>query len=340
MTKRTRSEVQGGDSQEIESQGAERVSGINPEREFSRLHYLFDNDHPDQVWANASELIRDMSPQYDFSRLIRIFSDVADMFYGDYSGYQKVLTPYHDLRHTMDVTMCALRLMHGMYVAGEPLSDDDITIVACSALTHDIGYAKELGDEEGTGAKYTKTHVNRGIQFMRGYIEEKHWPAEWMPLIESSLLCTNPALVFSEIEFADDHARKLGVLVGTADLVGQMADRSYLEKLLFLYFEFKEADMGDFKSTSDLLRRTNEFYQITRKKLDNEFECTYRFLDAHFRNWFGVNHNYYMDSIEKNIAYLQKVIQGFDEGDYLKNLKRRGIVEKAKTFSSLPIDPE
>ena len=26
-----------------------------------------------------------------------------------------------------------------------------------------------------------------------------------------------------------------------ADLVGQMSDRAYLEKLLFLYYEFKEA---------------------------------------------------------------------------------------------------
>lgn len=309
----------------------------SPDRELSRLHYLFDNDHPDQVWANASELIRDMSPQYDFSRLIRIFSDVADVFYGDYPGYQKVLTPYHDLRHTMDVTMCALRIAHGMYVAGEPLADDDITIVATSALTHDIGYAKQVGDEEGTGAKYTKTHVDRGIQFMRGYIEEKNWPSAWMPLIETSLLCTNPALVFSEIGFVDNHAKKLGMLVGTGDLVGQMADRSYLEKLLFLYFEFKEANMGDFKSTVDMLRRTGDFYQITRKKLDNEFEQTYRFLGPHFSNWFGVDRNYYMDSVDKNIAYLHKIIQGIKDDAYLQGLKRRGIVEKAKAFEHLAI---
>lgn len=305
------------------------------DRELSRLHYLFDNDHPDQVWANACEIIRDMRPKYDFSRLVKMFSDVADIYYGDYPGYQKVMTPYHDLRHTMDVTMCAIRIMHGMHVAGEPLSDDDITIAATSALTHDIGYAKQIGDEEGTGAKYTKTHVDRGIQLMRGYVEQNRWPAEWMPLIETSLLCTNPALAFSEIPFQDAHARKLGMLVGTADLVGQMADRSYLEKLLFLYFEFKEAQMGDFHSTIDMLRRTSNFYEATRKKLDHEFERTYRFLEHHFASWFGLSRNYYMDSVDKNIAYLQKIIQGVNDDAYLQGLKRRGIVDKAKTFEHL-----
>lgn len=235
----------------------------------------------------------------------------------------------------MDVTMCALRLMHGLSVAGQPLSDDDITIVATSALTHDIGYAKQVGDKEGTGAQYTKTHVNRGIQFMRSYIEEKNWPPEWMPLIETSLLCTNPALVFSEINFIDDHAQTLGILVGTGDLVGQMADRSYLEKLLFLYFEFKEANMGDFTSMVDMLRRTSDFYQLTRKKLDNEFGGTYRFLEPHFKNWFNSSHNYYIDSVDKNIAYLQTIITGINDDDYLQGLKRRGIVEKAKAFEHL-----
>lgn len=95
--------------------------------------------------------------------------------------------------------------------------------------------------------------------------------------------------------------------------------------------------MGDFKSTVDMLRRTGDFYQITRKKLDNEFEQTYRFLGPHFSNWFGVDRNYYMDSVDKNIAYLHKIIQGIKDDAYLQGLKRRGIVEKAKAFEHLAI---
>ena len=32
-------------------------------------------------------------------------------------------------------------------------------------LMHDTGYLKKRGDNEGTGAKYTLTHVDRSIQF-------------------------------------------------------------------------------------------------------------------------------------------------------------------------------
>ena len=300
-------------------------------RELSRLHYLFDNDHPDQVWANAYEILRDLSPDFDFDRLSSVFSDVIDVFYGDYPGYLPVNTPYHDLRHTMDVFMCAIRLMHGLHASGAKISDEEVTIVCIAILMHDIGYAQREGEGGGTGAKYTKTHVNRGIDFMRSYFAKAGLPAPWMTIIESSMLCTNPALAIKDIAFVDERARMIGQLVGTADLVGQMADRSYLEKLLFLFFEFKEAHMGDFTSTHDLLKRTSDFYRITREKLDIGYNASYRFLDHHFQRWFGVPRNYYMESIDKNMDYLNKVISN-DASDFHAALKRRGIVDKAEKF--------
>jgi hypothetical protein len=303
-----------------------------PTRELSRLHYLFDNDHPDQVWANAVEILVKINPNFDVSRLSTVFHDVVSLFYGEYPGYQKVKTPYHDLRHTMDVFICALRLMHGVCHSDENLSDEEICIAAISTLMHDIGYAQRTGDDAGTGAKYTKTHVYRGIEFMHGYFKEKELPSAWAASVEMAMLCTNPALKFSEIEFSNPRTRFIGRLVGTADLVGQMADRSYLEKLLFLFFEFREAEMGDFKSMSDLLYRTRDFYGLSRKKLDQEYESAYQYLEFHFKDWFGVAQNYYLDSIDKNIAYLSQIISDEDETVFFQNLKRRGIVQKAQQY--------
>jgi hypothetical protein len=306
---------------------------MNQQREISRLHYLFDNDHPDQVWINAKEIIRRINPNYDFTILSELFRDVVDLYYGDYPGYLKVKTPYHDLRHTMDVFLCVLRLMHGYRLSGAYLAEHEVTVVALSALLHDVGYAQEVGDESGSGAKYTKTHVYRGIEFMRRYAVLKGWPTEWAGQVGSAMLCTNPALVFSEIEFAGERERLMGILLGTADLVGQMADRSYLEKLLFLYFEFKEANLGDYNSTNELLQRTNQFYEMTRKKLDQEFKSTYQFLSFHFREWFDTDTNFYMESIEKNMVYLAKLVSESKGLDVASSLKRRGIVEKAMALA-------
>lgn len=302
---------------------------MNQQREISRLHYIFDNDHPDQVWINAKEIIRHINPNFDFTRLSALFRDVVDLYYGDYPGYIQVKTPYHDLRHTMDVFLCGLRLVHGYRISGAYLTDSEIMIIASSALLHDVGYAQEVGDESGSGAKYTKTHVNRGIEFMRRYFKQKAWPQEWVAPIETALLCTNPAQVFAEIKFASERDRLIGMLLGTADLVGQMADRSYLEKLLFLYFEFKEANLGDFSSMNELLQRTHLFYEMTHKKLDQDYSSSYQFLTLHFRELFETETNYYMDSIEKNMEYLAKLIRESKELDVASSLKRRGIVEKA-----------
>lgn len=298
-------------------------------RELSRLHYLFDNDHPDHVWANTIAIVRKISPDYDFSRLQQVFSNMIDVFYGDYEGYQAVKTPYHDLRHTLDVYMCALRILHGFHIAGGAVQDEEITLVGVSALAHDIGYAQTSGEKVGTGAIYTQTHVNRGIEFMRDYMMQKLWHPEWVPDMETAILCTNPAVPFSDISFSSNRARDLARIVGTADLVGQMADRAYLEKLLFLYTEFKEAEIGGFANAHDLLRRTHEFYAMTRNKLDKSLGSFYQYLAPHFKDWFGVETNYYMESIDKNIKYLLKVISESSDQTLLGNLKRRGIAQKA-----------
>ena len=140
---------------------------------------------------------------------------------------------------------------------------------------------------------------------------------------------TNPALAFSDISFPDARTRLLAQIVATADLVGQMADRSYLEKLLFLNQEFKEAKFGNYQNLHDLLRQTRSFYETTRqKRLDGAYEGIYAKLACHFKDYLGAGNNYYLESIEKNIAYLEKIIT-LDEEEYLSMLKRRCSAETA-----------
>ena len=53
----------------------------------------------------------------------------------------------------------------------------------------------------------------------------------------------------------------------------------------------------------------------------------------HFKDWFGVENNYYMESIEKNIAYLSKVTS-LNREEQLSMLKRGGIVEKTQPLAA------
>lgn len=299
---------------------------------FDEINSLFDNSAPDVAWRKANDVIRRISHAYDFSLLSSTYEDVLHLFHGEYLGYTAIKTLYHDLSHTLDVLLCAIRLMHGIHVSGTPMRDDDITLIMMATLMHDVGYAQVLGEESGTGAQFTQTHVQRGIAFMRRYVNARRLPASLADRLAPIMLCTDPAQKFSQIAFPDQRVRLLAQIVGTADLTGQMADRTYLEKLLFLYLEFKEAEFGNYQSTLDMLRQTQKFYEVTREKLDGVYDGIYAKLTFHFQDTLGVDNNYYIESIEKNIAYLAKVIAQ-DEAEYLAMLKRGGIVEKSRAIA-------
>jgi hypothetical protein len=297
----------------------------------NEINALFDNSDPDTVWTKATGILVCINPNYDTSLVKSVFDDVIRLFHGEYPGYSSIKTLYHDLHHMLDVFLCGVRLMHGVHISGNRLTEEEMTLILIATVMHDIGYSQLDGEDGGTGAQYTQTHVKRGIAFMRRYLVEKHLPVNFATSLEPMISSTDPSLKFYQIEFPDERTRLLGQIVATADLTGQMADRTYLEKLLFLYLEFKEAHFGNYQNMFDLLRQTQSFYEATRGKLDGAFGGMYANLSFHFKDVMGVENNYYLESIEKNIAYLSKVIS-LNEAGYLTMLKRGGIAQKSQTI--------
>lgn len=299
----------------------------------TEIHQLLTTENPDQIWAKAIDIIRCINPAFDFTVSRNAFIDILSLFKGEYPGYSAIKTPYHNLNHTLDVFLCSVRLMHGVHLAVSPLADHEINWIMMATLMHDIGYAQRIEEgNSGTGAQHTLTHVGRGIKFMEHYLPEHELPAEYSGPLEFLMNSTNPAIDFTTIVFPDERTKMLSQIVGSADIVGQMADRTYLEKLLFLYLEFKEAHFGNYASLHDLLRQTKDFYEATKeKKLDGTFGGVYKYLTVHFKQYMGLNRNLYLESIEKNIAYLSKVIT-MDENEYLMMLKRGGIMDKSQNL--------
>jgi hypothetical protein len=281
-----------------------------------------------QTWEITAGIIRRISPDYDFAVLQQAFDDVMCLFEGSYPGYGAIQTLYHDQSHTLEVYLCAVRLMHGVHLSGEHMDDKSITLLCIATLMHDIGYAQRQEEACGTGAQYTGTHIERGIEFIRQYLAEHDLPQSWNEALACMLRITNPERVFDKISFPDPRTRLLAQMLGTADLVAQMADRIYLEKLLFLFLEFREANFGDYRSMYDLLCKTHGFHEYTMVKLDEDFGSIYTKLTNHFKSTLGAEKNYYMTAINKNMEYLSKVIAR-GEDQYQAMLRRHGITEKA-----------
>jgi len=305
----------------------------------NHIHPLTANNDPEEVWTKVTGIVKKINSSYDVGLVHEVYKDVLRLFNGQYPGYSAIRTPYHDLYHTLDVLICAVRLMHGVHVSGNKLTDQEITLVMLATMLHDIGYGQLIDEEFGTGAQYTLTHVDRGIEFMQKYVRDVRLPLEFSKPLACLMNSTNPGMDFDDINFPDGRTRLLGQIVGSADIVGQMADRTYLEKLLFLYLEFKEAKFGNYDSIHDLLCKTKNFYDVTRsKKLEGSYENIYQKFGAHFKAYTGQDINYYVESIDKNIGYLSKVI-ALNEAEFHTMLKRGGRSEVPQSLKSISPKP-
>jgi hypothetical protein len=219
------------------------------------------------------------------------------------------------------------RLMHGAHMTGLRFTGMDVALAAISAMFHDSGFIQTEDDTAGTGARYTACHEERSIAFLNIYFHEHGFPADFPRLSQSLLQCTDLRVDIAAIRFAPGNSKLLGQMLGAGDLLGQMAARTYLEKLLFLYYEFQEGKIPGFSDEFDLLQKTFGFYEATRRRLAQELGAVDRYMLSHFRARWDMDRDLYASAIEHHIEYLRRVIaQGPQE--YRKMLRRDGLMEK------------
>ena len=244
-----------------------------------------------------------------FERYERTLADVVALFRGDYPGYRACNTRYHDLIHTLDVLLATARLLHGVHLDMHPLDPREAELTLISAALHDMGYLQETDDMEGTGAKHTIIHVRRGVDFAETYFPRIGLDREAFEDCRSILLCTDLAVPMEAIEFRSDRVRTLGYILGTSDIIGQMADDIYLEKLADLWDEFEEGRVEGFTSEYDLTRKTLGFYAFMEDRLQNTLGNVESHMVAHFKARYGVDRDLYAEYIRKNIDFLAAALE-------------------------------
>ena len=236
------------------------------------------------------------------------YRHAESLYAGTFPGYRQCLVEYHDFRHTMDVTLAAARLIDGYNLSSPPLERDLANGLLLAALLHDTGYIQEIWDTEGTGAKYTREHERRSVDFVRRNAGVFGIEAPALPSLERMIQATDLKVDFAQIPYDSDQERTAGAILGSADLLGQMADREYLEKLLFLYYEFREAGIPGHNTEFDILRKTRGFYESTRERLERTLLGVHAVARLHFRERFGDDRDLYDVAIERQMAYLDRII--------------------------------
>ena len=288
------------------------------------------------VDSNSTEAVRNeikkMFSYFDcdnecISRILKVFDDIVDLFSGRYPGYLSCTTEYHDLKHTLDVLLASLRLADAVNIQGGKIVEHDVEILVLAALMHDVGYIPEEGDDVETGAVYTVDHVTRGADFANNYLKMKGYDGSFIKSVSQVILCTDLVTDIQNTKFIDDQTENLGIILAAGDLLGQMADRVYLEKLLFLYQEFRAGMIPGFEKEVDILKNTVEFYKKMEKRFSHELQGVDRNMIYHFKERYGIDKDLYRMGIDNNIKYLKYILENHIDV-YRDHLRRDGLVEK------------
>lgn len=273
------------------------------------------------VWETIHDAFARLYPGMPLRVLRQAFEDFDRLFRGRMPGYLGCDTVYHDIQHTLDMTLAMGRLIHGHELSvatGDRLGAPRAILGVITSLFHDSGYIRHTRDEARcNGAEFTRSHVSRSALFLDRYLNQVGLGAA-SGIARQVVHFTGYEVRLDQIRVAAGKDRTLGHLMGTADLLAQMADRCYLEKCRDrLYPEFVLGGIAvwrdglgrvntRYRSGLDLLRQTPAFFrQVCEPRLESSFDGAYRYMDAVFEG-----RNPYMVAIDRNLFYLERVLEG------------------------------
>ncbi|WP_147384051.1 hypothetical protein [Noviherbaspirillum sedimenti] len=302
-------------------------------QEFDHLDvtHTIDLTDPPAVCNAVCELLGKEDAAIDRSLISRAFEVFSSLYAGTLPGYHGCETLYHDMQHALDVTLACARMQAGhecAHASSGRLGAGRLALGVIVALFHDAGYIRRRQDRRcWHGAQYTLHHVARGGRLLSHFLtQEGH--GDWARRAVKLIHFTGYEIPLEQIRLDDPLDQRLGHLIGTADLIAQMADRVYLEKCRdYLYEEFELGGLTKrrhadgsievlYDSSWDLLSKTPAFYAgMVKKRLDADFRASYRFVEPLFG---GANP--YIEAIERNMGYLQQVL---DEGRLHELLRRQ-----------------
>lgn len=286
---------------------------------------IFEGDKHGDSHEEILQIALLIHPSVDCALISQAHEDLTRIYSGTFPGFRLSSPKYHNLRHARLVALAAVRLFHGLWCEGKTFSPETVTQGLLSAFFHDTGMLLTDSDTALTGSEYFKYHEERSVTFVQRYIESSTIPTFYAGNCALIIRCTDLNRDPRTFAFPSEEIRLAGQVVGSADILAQMADRYYLECLPLLFQEQKDGDAHKHDSPLELMQRTAQFYHTTiTERLQIVFDDISQAMYSHFRERWNIEGDFYSDSIRKNIAYLETIIARCkSEQDCLKRHLRR-----------------
>lgn len=255
-------------------------------------------------------LFQEICPKTSTDIIKKVHQDIIDLFTGSYPGFEISTNKYHNLRHTFSVALATIRLFHGLFHKNIRLAEEYVLQGLISAYFHDTGMIPQTGDTEEERLNYASHHEKRSIIVLKKYLSQNIYPQvkrnTCATIIKFTMLEGKNAIC-SNIE---ESVKLCGQVVGTADLLAQMADRYYLENLPLLFLEFQEKEMNNYSSAMELMSDTLEFHEkVIKKRLEDKLGDLAYAMKIHFTERWNLDRNLYLENIALNLDYLRIITE-------------------------------
>jgi hypothetical protein len=268
-------------------------------------------------------LAKETCPAIDLDMIRELHEDLVSFFTGSCPEFQKNTLPYHNLRHSQMVVLASARLFHGLHCKQIRISPETLFKGLLAAYFHDTGMLLLEGDP-ASGTDYMAGHEARSILFLDKYVTRKGFgktfSKDCATIINYTDLGSDPAT----FDYHTHEIQLAGQVIGSADILAQMADRYYLELLPLLFNEQKNGGINRHNSARELMEHTEKFYyDVVLKRLASTFSNISQVMQIHFLEIYNIDRNLYLEYIDNNLNYLKKIIAECDDINCLEqHLKR------------------
>ena len=292
--------------------------------DFKKLTHIIEGSLDGTPLDEILYLAKKTCPSIDLELIQELHDDLTSFFSGSCSDFKKNTLPYHNLRHSQMVVLASSRLFHGLHCNHIHIKPEILFKGLLAAYFHDTGMLLLQNDPTHSGTKYMANHEARSILFLNNYVNQKGFEED---ISKDCATIINYTDLESDPTTFDYHPHEIqlaGQVVGSADLLAQMADRYYLESLPLLFNELETGGINRHNSAQELMAQTENFYHnVIVKRLTTTFSKTSRAMQAHFRERYQIDRNLYIENIDNNINYLKKIISKCDGIDcFAEYLKR------------------
>lgn len=246
---------------------------------------------------------------------------MAFMLYrGEFDGYLKCDTNYHDFAHAAETFLTMARLLHGAHIASEKFTRRDMAVGLTAAILHDAGYIRRSSESESTGAQYRSEHERRGMDLVSqhgvalGLTQSEI--ADCRTIIQGTVMAED----VNTMSFRSTTQGQLTRMLSVSDLLAQLSSATYLERLVFLYEEDRGSQASRYHDQLDCCRKAIAFDDHARARLQNNLEQSDVYLTSHFNARWNTPGNLYRVAMDRQIQFLAKVIErpGFDPRCHLR----------------------